>query len=390
VIKDAISDAWDGVLDALEMLGRATMAGILALTIATPFFAFLPPGGGRDIWQTQWAWSCAGVLGAVVGASELISRYTDAPGKAVRSMPAMFYIFLNECAGLIAFAVIHDSDMLGLASKSGDGATRVAIKSIVAGLGAMAIFRAAIFTVRIGNTDVSVGPAGVLQIIVKAVDRACDRDRAEPRARLAAQLMIGVDFKKACDVLPQFCFDSMQNVAAEETQRVAEWVNTLRSRTDIADEEKILLLGLRLLNIVGEQVLRSTIAGLGPRIQSPLRMDLKTMSLLRMVDFQRSSKSLPSVCRALVVAKTDDWSSRYLTARIKDIETLRFDNDIAVLLLASELIKVYGESVLASALEMGQGSFCASPPVGPAPVSMRPQSVGTSGEFSPAQRDAAE
>ena len=40
-----------------------------------------------------------------------------------------------------------------------------------------------------------------------------------------------------------------------------------QGREDIGDDQKTLLLGLRLLNIVGTDVLELTINGLGPRIR---------------------------------------------------------------------------------------------------------------------------
>ncbi|SPE39422.1 hypothetical protein SBA3_3200003 [Candidatus Sulfopaludibacter sp. SbA3] len=43
-------------------------------------------------------WAAAAVLGGVVGASELISRYKDEPGAAIRSWPAIVYLAINAAA----------------------------------------------------------------------------------------------------------------------------------------------------------------------------------------------------------------------------------------------------------------------------------------------------
>lgn len=43
-------------------------------------------------------WFAVAALGSLVGGSELVSRYRDAPEKALRTVPAMFYIVINMAA----------------------------------------------------------------------------------------------------------------------------------------------------------------------------------------------------------------------------------------------------------------------------------------------------
>ena len=43
-------------------------------------------------------WLLVALFGALVGASELINRYKDAPFPALQSKPAIFYILLNAAA----------------------------------------------------------------------------------------------------------------------------------------------------------------------------------------------------------------------------------------------------------------------------------------------------
>jgi hypothetical protein len=114
----------------------------------------------------------------------------------------------------------HGFDLLGLASKKPED--RLLTESLVAGFGAMAFFRSAVFTARVGNSDIGVGPASVLQLIMNAVDRACDRARAQPRAEFISRLMSDVSFAAAADVLPQFCFSAMQNVSASDQQAIQD------------------------------------------------------------------------------------------------------------------------------------------------------------------------
>ena len=52
-------------------------------------------------------WAAVALLGGVVGASELISRYKDHPGAAIKSWPAIFYIAINCAASVGALGPIH-------------------------------------------------------------------------------------------------------------------------------------------------------------------------------------------------------------------------------------------------------------------------------------------
>jgi serine/threonine protein kinase len=86
-------------------------------------------------------------IGALVGVGELVARYRDAPVRALRNWSAGLYIALNAVAALAAlFLFIKFDWKLGLKPGPKLTATRV----IIAGFGAMAFLRSAIFIVRVG------------------------------------------------------------------------------------------------------------------------------------------------------------------------------------------------------------------------------------------------
>jgi hypothetical protein len=57
-------------------------------------------------------WIAVALLGGVVGSSELISRYKDEPGTAMKSRPAVFYILINAAASVGALGLIHANNWL--------------------------------------------------------------------------------------------------------------------------------------------------------------------------------------------------------------------------------------------------------------------------------------
>jgi len=204
------------------------------------------------------SWAAVAVLGAVVGASELISRYKDDPGSALKSWPAIFYIAINSAASAGALGLIRAMNWFQSSAWT---------QILMAGVSAMAFFRSSLFVIRAGERDVGVGPNGFLQIFLAAADRAVDRKRAEARSDAVAKVMKGVDFTKAIDVLPPFCLALMQNVSPEDQQVLKRVVEDLARRNQDSNVNS-LLLGLELINVVGIDVLATAVKSLGDQIRS--------------------------------------------------------------------------------------------------------------------------
>ena len=203
-------------------------------------------------------WAAVLLLGSVIGASELISRYKDDPWAAIKSWPAVVYIAINGIASLGA---------LGLMQANHWFETSHLTQIMMAGLSAMAFFRTSLFVVRAGDRDVGVGPSGFLQIFLAATDRAVDRKRAAARSQAVAEVMKGIDFTKAFKALPPYCVALMQNVSPED-QKVLDRVLEALDKRDAEPSVKALLLGIELINVVGVDVLTTAVNSLGDQIRS--------------------------------------------------------------------------------------------------------------------------
>jgi hypothetical protein len=204
-------------------------------------------------------WSAAAALGALVGASELISRYRDAPEAAVKTWPALVYIAINTAASIGALELIRANHWLSTSSRS--------TIDLVAGVSAMAFFRTSLFVVRAGDRDVGVGPSGFLQIFLSAADRSVDRIRAQHRSEAVGKIMEGVDYAKAFQSLPPYCLALMQNLSPEDQQQLGRALENL-NRGAADPIVKARLLGLELINVVGIDVLTAAVESLGEQIRS--------------------------------------------------------------------------------------------------------------------------
>jgi len=209
--------------------------------------------------DSNWLdWVAVALLGGLVGCSELISRYRDDPGAAIRSWPAHFYIAINGAASVGALGLIHANAWFGPSRWT---------QILMAGVSAMAFFRSSLFVVRAGDRDVAIGPSGFLQIYLAAADRAVDRRRAAARSDAVTRVMNGIDFGKAVKALPPYCFALMQNVSPEDQQVLNRVLEDLEKR-DGEPGVNALLLGIELINVVGVDVLTTAVGSLGTQIRS--------------------------------------------------------------------------------------------------------------------------
>ncbi len=205
----------------------------------------------------------AAVLAGFVGAGEIISRYKDDPVASLKPPAAKVYVAVNALAAIAVFALTHVFDWSFGASP---GAPLDATRVMVAGFGSIALLRTSLFTVRAGDQDIGIGPNALLTSILAAADRQVDRTRAEARATTVGEIMQGVSYAKANVELPALCLALMQNVGPAEQEDVAEAVRKI-SDMKASDELKSIALGLALLNVVGDEVLKNAVGTLGTRIK---------------------------------------------------------------------------------------------------------------------------
>jgi hypothetical protein len=205
------------------------------------------------------------VIGLLVGITEVISRYRDSPWRALLNIPATIYVVVNVGASILALLLI---EVFGWTfTESAASAKEQWVRVLVAGVGAMSFFRSSLFTFRVGDKDVPLGPGLIFQVLLDVTDRAVDRARAKPRSIAVAKVMSGISFQKAQSALPAYCFALMQNVTADEQAAFAKQVTQLGASTTMSDAVKSLALGLALLNVVGDAVLATAVESLGAEIR---------------------------------------------------------------------------------------------------------------------------
>jgi hypothetical protein len=222
-------------------------------------------------WQFPgWDWVIVALLGAGVALGELVSRFRDEPTRAVFTLPAFVYMSVN---GLAAVAALAISQALGWSARmpGEDGGAGVHwLPVLTAGLGAMALLRSAIFTVRTGEQDVSVGPSTFLDAVLDAADRAVDRLRGQDRAWAVARAVEGIDagaYPTALAVLPSYCLALSQSLKEEEQEAFLKRASSLAGQARASQHIKLLNLGLLIMTYFGEGVLNAAIGSLAGELE---------------------------------------------------------------------------------------------------------------------------
>jgi hypothetical protein len=217
-------------------------------------------------WSAAGDYAYAGAFGVAVAIGELASRYRDSPARTLQSRPGLLYMGINGAAAGFALMLIHTFHWK--LSASSDPAAVRWTDILTAGFGSIAFFRTSLFTVRAGDHDVAVGPSTFLQIVMRASDSAVDRQQAQERADVVTKVMGDVSFARAKAALPAFCLALMQNVAPEDQKHLGDKVVEI-ANAQVEDSVRSLMLGLALLDLLGEDVLKAAATSLGARIRNP-------------------------------------------------------------------------------------------------------------------------
>lgn len=250
-----------------------------------------------------WPYLWVTLFGVGVGAGEMVSRYRDAPERALTTRAAWIYLGVNGAAAAAALKLMEVFDWL----KAGTTAQTTATRILTAGFGALAFFRSSLLLVRVGDHDVQVGPISFLQAILNATDRAVDRWRGQWRAADAAQMMAGVNFDKAINLLVPLCLDALQNLSDEDNRQLASELAKL-NQNQVDRSAKAISLGLKLMNAVGRDVLEASVSALAPYIKDAAVLRIDPISL-------HAGETKPAKATALdstgkeIAGKHVDWGT---------------------------------------------------------------------------------
>jgi hypothetical protein len=205
------------------------------------------------------------LAGGLVGLAELLTRHKDYPFRAAFSGPSIGYIVLNGLLSMLALLVCKISPPNFLLS----GTALDPVKTVLfIGFGAAAFFRSSFFKLRTPEGDISVGPGLIIDVFLRVIDDAVDRNLGEKRLDEVSIIMNGVVFGRAAKALPTYCFAALKRLAPEAQQQFAMQIKALSDAADIDDETKSVSLGLALMSLTGRSILNKAVDHLAHTIKA--------------------------------------------------------------------------------------------------------------------------
>lgn len=212
-----------------------------------------------------WAvYIIAGVIGTVVGASELFTRYEDNPRRLFKKVAFWLYIAAN---GTISAAALLVTRTLGWTVQGVNARDAAPLMAVIAGFGGAMLLRSTFAVVQVGNGRyVKPGPLTAVEAILEAIDRVIDRDQATTRAEAAAKLARNISFDRARISLPMACLTLIEHSSADATDRLASRITKIRDE-QMSDAAKAVNLVIALLAFAGPDVVEKAVKALEAEIR---------------------------------------------------------------------------------------------------------------------------
>src|SRR5262245_47385217 len=156
------------------------------------------------------------LLAVLAAAAELVGRFKEAPGRAVRSRPGVAFLFLN---GFLAALVL-----LGIRYMDTPQSTFALVAHVLlAGYVSRTLVRMKITGPKgADGTITETGPGQFFEKLLVAIQRDIDRDRANLRLRNVSEQLVGVDYQSAFGFFVSELMASMQDLSDEDKDDIGE------------------------------------------------------------------------------------------------------------------------------------------------------------------------
>lgn len=200
--------------------------------------------------SVAWQAVIVGVLAGLVGLVELITRYRSDPGYTLAQPAAWLYIVVNAGAGVGALFLVRAFGWT-FGQKHNVELWRI----LVAGFGAIALFRSSFFVTKVGATNVGVGPSLVLGGLLDTFDRAVDRKSAEQMVdAIGDERLSALDPQLVMTALPVLCLALMQNFAPSDQALLGTEILKVQNDATLSAQAKMRAVLFQLSKYLGSDL----------------------------------------------------------------------------------------------------------------------------------------
>jgi hypothetical protein len=222
----------------------------------------------------------SGSVCGVLALLELILKYPHALSATILvwNPATALYLSFNFVVGCVVYLAATSPDMQPyVPAFLVDGTFKSEeLRAFLVGFLAIAFLRASIFSVKVGDMDVPVGPAAILQGLQSYLDRRIDIAHKKEADKKIAEIMNGFDALSGKSDLMVLCLDGLNSCSKEE-------MDTFRCLADDAmkvpvtlERTRAIALGTAIYRACGLEVLQSSVDQL--RENFPLDENGKSLS----------------------------------------------------------------------------------------------------------------
>jgi hypothetical protein len=227
---------------------------LVTCTFTILLYIFIVPRHYYHSAGNRRALAIAFLCGALVGVSEISTRYRDEQIKAVLSPDGLAYIICNGALSTFALILIfHFQNSVNAFSVFKNNLLTAAI---AAGFGATAVMRTRIAVIKTpDNKDVSIGPDIVIHQLLSLVDRRIDRWRSAIRQKIIVEhfgelIALGPPVQASEYLLASLL--SFQNLDTEEKKNLSSTIKD-NMKPSYSTNLQLAALGFLFLTVVGEE-----------------------------------------------------------------------------------------------------------------------------------------
>lgn len=255
----------------LKYYGSLTVAALACAALAALWYL------RTDI---VWGYFFVILIGGLVGGVELLGRYLYAPLRAILSPSGAVYVLVNMAAAAAAYYMVgaHGFNIFEHQDKSAPTELDELKTTLLAGFGALAFMRSSLFKIRVGDNEIGIGPASILDTLLLVADRGVDRREAVVRALEVRAALGSADPENGARLLGAYCLALMQNVPLDKQTEIKESIKKIVDEQTGNAAIRLDLIALKLSNVVGSSVLEAAVQMFGDRGQLfvPKAEDLKS------------------------------------------------------------------------------------------------------------------
>jgi hypothetical protein len=214
---------------------------------------------------------CYGIValvGLLVSILELLNRYGMGNRTAwvLWGTPQFCFYTVNVVAAILTLFISEASGATSLIESASVNFPQTCVKCLQVGLAAMFVLRSRLITVekKDKSSKVDLGPAQILNIIYRYLDRLTDQSRGKNAMKEVEGVMVGfsgslTDLTALCLKIPE----AIPDADIEKLRRTLDVIN--RNSKNLSPHAQALLMGLELQKEVGTDTLQAAVDALAAR-----------------------------------------------------------------------------------------------------------------------------